>query len=100
MNKNILNQNILNKYDGFLLCGLEEKDYENIYFTHDIRTIQAKPRYSLLDWGIVFSEIFFEKNNEKFNYQSRVQIVFDINLEYIISTDHFFKNLKKTIFEK
>ena len=52
-------QNIVNKYDGFLLSGIDEKDIKLIFSTEDIRYTKAIPRYSIIDWGIIFSEIYF-----------------------------------------
>ena len=43
----MIGQNIINKYDGFLLSGIDEKDIKYIYSTNDIRTTKAKPRYSI-----------------------------------------------------
>ena len=99
--KNI-NENIKNKYEGFLICGVEEQDYKKIYSTEDIRTVKAKPRFGLIDWGMMFTEIYFDnKNNtEKSNYQSQVHIVFDIKLDYIISTKYFFDHLQKSVFKQ
>ena len=99
--KNI-NENIRNKYEGFLICGVEEQDYKKIYSTEDIRTIKVKPRFGLIDWGMMFTEVYFDNKNktEKSNYQSRVQIVFDIKLDYIISTKYFFDHLQKSVFKQ
>ena len=99
-NQSIINQKIINKYEGYLLCGIEEKDYKNIYLTDDVRTVKAKPRYSIIDWGMTFSELYFEDNNDKLNYQSRVQIILEIDLDYIISTKNFFNHITKTVFKK
>ena len=43
----MIGKNIINKYDGFLLSGLDDKDVKLIFSTEDIRTIKAKPRYSI-----------------------------------------------------
>ena len=98
-NQSIINHDILNKYEGYLLCGLEEKDFTNIYLTDDIRTIKVKPRNSLIDWGMMFSETYFEEKNEKLNYQNRVQVIFEIDIDYIISTKNFFNHLIKNVFK-
>ena len=84
------------------MLGIEEKDYRNIFLTEDIRTIKAKPRYGTLDWGIEFNEIYFENkaNNEKSSYQSGVQIVFDLESNFILGTKYFFENIEKTLFKQ
>ena len=58
-----------------------------------------KPRNSLIDWGMMFSELYFEEKNEKLNYQNRVQVIFEIDIDYIISTKNFFNHLIKNVFK-
>ena len=47
-NFKLINENVINKYEGFLLCGIEEKDIKNIYSTEDIRTIKVQLKYALI----------------------------------------------------
>ena len=88
----IINNNITNKYEGLLLCGIDEKDIEYIFASKDIRSTKAKPKYSIIEWGIIFSEIYFENKNktEKSNYQNKVHILFNIDINYIICNEYFF----------
>ena len=101
-NYNIIDKNIINKYEGILLSGIEEKDIIKIFSTKDIRSTKAKPRYSVIDWGFIFSEVYFDNQNrtKKSNYQNKVHIVFNIDLDYIICTEYFFKHLLKTLFKE
>ena len=93
---------IKNNNKGLLLLGIEEKDYKNIYLTEDIRTIQINSRYGVLDWGIIFKELYFENknNNEKYGYQNNIQIIFDLESNFIIGTKYFFENIEKTLFKQ
>ena len=52
-------EKIKRKNLGFFLAGIIDKDYNEIFSTEDIRTVKAKPRFGLLDWGIMFNEIYF-----------------------------------------
>ena len=98
----IIPDNILNNNKGILILGLEDKDIKDIFLTEDIRTTKAQPRYGVLDWGIVFNEIYFENknNSDKSNYQNNIQIVFDLENNFIISNKYFFENVEKTLFKK
>ena len=51
---------------------------------------------------MVFDEIFFENKTtfEKSNYENNLQIVFDLETDFIIGTSYFFENVKKTIFKE
>lgn len=101
-NNELINENIINKYEGLLLCGIEENDIKTIFSTEDIRNTMAKPKYSLIDWGIIFNEIYFGNKNktEMTNYQNSVHVIFNIDLNYIICNDYFFKHLYKTLFKE
>ena len=98
---NMIPDNIKKNNEGFFMVGIEEKDYKDIYLTEDIRTINAKPRYGLLDWGIIFNEIYFHKkeNYGKSCYQGNIQIVFDLESKFIISNKYFFEHLEEVIFK-
>ena len=98
----IIPEEIKSNNKGFFMLGIEDKDYKQIFLTEDIRTIKAKPRYGTLDWGILFNEIYFENkiNNEKSSYQSNIQIIFDLESNFILGTKYFFENIEKTLFKK
>lgn len=97
-NNTITNKYKLKKYEGVLICGIEEKNLKDLYSTEDIRTIKSK---QIFNWGMMFSEIFFfDKNkNDKSNYHSRVQMIFDTNINYILCDKYFFDILQKTVFK-
>ena len=101
-NKNfIFPDSIRNNNKGMLLLGVDEKDYKEVYLTEDIRTVQAKQRYGLIDWCIAFNEIYFVNitNSDKSCYQNNIHITFDLESDYIIGTKYFFDNIEKKLFK-
>ena len=99
--KYVLPDNIRNNNQGLFIIGLEEKDYKELFFTEDIRTTQAKARFGILDWSLLFNEIYFlnETNLDKSSYQNNIKISFDLESNFIIGTKYFFENIQKTLFK-
>ena len=95
-------EKIKRKNQGFFLAGINDRDYNEIFSTEDIRTVKAKPRFGLLDWGIMFNEIYFENksNHEKSSFQKNIEISLDLESEFILGTHYFFDNLKNTLFKQ
>ena len=94
-------EKIKNNNQGIFVFGVEDRDFKEIYSTEDIRTTNAKPRFGILDWGIIFNDVYFldKNNNDKSSYQNNVKITFDLESNFIISTKYFFENIEKTLFK-
>ena len=95
-------EKIKNSNQGLLMIGIENQDYNEIFSTEDIRTTKTKPRFGMLDWGILFNEIYFENNSshEISCYQKNVQVSLDLESDFIIGTKYFFENIKKSFFKQ
>ena len=88
-------------YDGFLIAGITYDDNIDIFDTNLQCTIYAEE--GSLNWAINFERIFYyQKINETVEYIStnNTKVEFIIDLNYIISDEQYYEDIKKYYFQK
>ena len=96
-----INESIKNKYDGFYIIGINEKDYFNIFNTRNIKIGYFAKSNHFDFFGYNFDKIFFYDsfNNEIIcSNNTLFEVVLDYN--YILSDKEYFNKIKKYFFEK
>ena len=89
------------KYDGFFISGVTLDDNIDIFKTELVCNVYAEENY--LYWTFYFDRIFYyETINNKTEYfctnNKRVELLIDLN--YIISDEQYYKDIKKIYFQK
>ena len=97
----ILNEKIINNYDGALVLGIKEEEYNNIFhFNNEYKTIYSLNTFSNGDYEIKFDEIYYEINNQNYSFNKFIQGMFILDYDYIISNEDYFTSIKSTFFNK
>ena len=91
-----INNDIQNKYQGFYIAGISDKDYLNIFKPTDIININA------IDNNINFKIYFYESPNNKTEIlcSENSIINFNIDYNYIISEKDYYDKIKNSFFKK
>ena len=89
------------QYDGFFIAGVTLGDNIEVFDTDLVYSIYAEE--DSLYWALNFDRIFYyERINGTLEYieanSSRVELIVDLN--YIISDEQYFKDIKKYFFQK
>ena len=98
----IFNDNKLNYYDGFLVLGIIEEDYKEIFNINnnsDYTSDYSLPYiYKNVNWEIKFNEIYYYINNKNVSFFNEIQGLFLIDYNYIISNIDYFESIKQNFF--
>ena len=89
------------KYDGFFIAGVTLDDNLDIFNTELVCNVYAEE--NSLYWTFYFDRIFYYVNiNNKTEYvctnNTKVELIIDLN--YIISDEQYYKDIKKIYFQK
>ena len=88
-------------YDGFLIAGVNSDDNIDIFDNNLSGVVYAEE--DSLNWAINFERIFYyEKINGTLEYinTNNTKVEFIIDLNYIISDENYYEDLKKIYFKK
>ena len=88
-------------YDGFFMAGLSFADDLDIIDNNLLFTIYAEE--DTLNWAIYFERIFYyEKinNSVEYIYTNNTKVEFIIDLNYIVSDEQYYEDIKKIYFKK
>ena len=95
----IIEKEIQNKYDGFIIVGLLETDYSNIFKANDITgsyLLMGKSK----NIGGIFTSIYFKYLDKKIYCERELEFEMDIDHNYIIITKDYYENIKKYYFNQ
>ena len=95
----IIDKEIQNKYDGFIIVGLLETDYANIFKANDITSSYLLMGKSKNIEGI-FTSIYFKYLNKTIYCENELSFRLDIDYNYIICTKDYYENIKKYYFNQ
>ena len=88
-------------YDGFFIAGVNSDDNIDIFENNLSGAVYAEE--NSLNWAINFERIFYyEKINGTLEYinTNNTKVEFIIDLNYIISDENYYEDLKKIYFKK
>ena len=100
-NKQKIEGDIPEKYDGFFIAGITPDDNIDIFETNLMSNAYAEE--GTLNWAINFERIFYYENiNETLEYinTNNTKVEFIIDLNYIISDEQYYLDIKKYYFQK
>ena len=91
-----INDEILNKYEGFYIAGITEKDYLNIFKTKDIISANA------VDNNINFKVFFYDTpiNKTEIICSENALFNFIVDYNYIISDKEYYQKIRQIFFQK
>ena len=92
-----IDKNIQSKYDGYLIAGLSNDSYLEIFKTENIFTGYA---YSSLYWSFSFNKIFYNDSTAEFIIGNNTPVEFVIDLNYITCTRNYYESIKNYFFKK
>ena len=85
------------KYDGFLVAGITNNSYLDIFKTDNIYTGNS---YSSLYWSFTFNKVFYNDSSSKNICGNNTIVDFVIDLNYITCTRYYYESIKNYFFEK
>ena len=99
------NKNKINNYDGYLILGIKEEDYKDLFNVTDndtdIATVYSLPYiYNKNNWEIQFDEIYYTINNQNISFNKYIQGLFLVDNDYIICNKDYFENITNNFFNK
>ena len=109
---NLNRLNIINNYvyainykrnnEGFILIGEEPHNVMPDLFNKDIysKAYTSSDGYESMEWKIEFTQIYFYDNGEKKKLTEDKRAKFDIDINYIIGTNNYKKNIENYFFAK
>ena len=91
-----INEKIQNKYEGFYIAGITEKDYLNIFKTTDITSANA------VDNNINFKVFFYDTsiNIKEIICSENAFFQFIVDYNYIISDKEYYQKIRQSFFQK
>ena len=92
-----IDKSIQSKYDGFLIAGLSNDSYLEIFKTENVF---AGYSYSSLYWSFSFSKIFYNDSEAEYIIGNSTPVDFVIDLNYITCTRYYYENIKNYFFKK
>ena len=95
----LIEKEIQNKYDGFIIVGLLDTDYSNIFKSDDITgsyLLMGKSK----NIGSIFTSIYFQHLDRKIYCERELSFEMDIDHNYVICTKDYYENIKKYFFEQ
>ena len=95
----IIDKEIQNKYDGFIVIGLLETDYANIFKANDITSSYLIMGKSKNIEGM-FTSIYFKYLNKTIYCERELGFGMDIDHNYIICAQDYYENIKKYYFNQ
>ena len=95
----IIDKEIQNKYDGFIIVGLLETDYENIFSANDITSSYLLMGKSKNIEGL-FSSIYFKYLDKTIYCERELGFGMDINHNYIICAKDYYEKIKQYYFNQ
>jgi len=95
----IIDKEIQNKYDGFIILGLLETDYANIFKANDITSSYLLMGKSKKIEGL-FTNIFFKYLDKTIYCERELSFGMDIDHNYIICTKDYYENIKQYFFNQ
>ena len=100
-NKQKLDEEKTEHYDGFFIAGISYDDNIDIFDTNLASTVYAEE--DTLNWAVNFERIFYyQKINETIEYIStnNTKVEFITDLNYIVSDEKYYTDIKKYYFQK
>ena len=95
----IIDKEIQNKYDGFIVIGLLETDYANIFKANDITSSYLIMGKSKNIEGM-FTSIYFKYLNKTIYCERELGFGMDVDHNYIICAQDYYENIKKYYFNQ
>ena len=95
----IIEKEIQNKYDGFIISGLLENDYTNIFKENDITSSYLLMGKSKKIEGL-FTSIYFKYLDKTIYCERELSFGMDIDHNYIIVTKDYYENIKQYYFNQ
>lgn len=96
-----INKDIRNKYEGFLVGGLQEKDYKEIFGTENTKSTYSGISEYYVEWKSYLDEIFIQFPKDDIRHYTATEMFFDfsIDLEFIQCDKAFYENIINLYFQ-
>ena len=91
-----INNEIQNKYEGFYIVGITDKDYLNIFKTTDIISVNSIENN--INFKVFFYDLLYNKTEIICSDNSLINFIVDYN--YIISDKEYYEKIKHSFFQK
>ena len=96
-----INDYILKKYSGFLIIGITEKDYFDIFKTNNIKNGYIVETNHFDYYGYKYDKIFFyDLNKKEIIISNNTLFEFTLDYQYILSGKEYFEKIKHYFFKK
>ena len=92
-----VDKKIQSEYDGYLIAGITNDSYLDIFNTDNVYTAYA---YSTLFWTFNFNKVYYNDSENEYNCGNNTIIDFVIDMNYISSTRIYYESIKKYFFSK
>jgi len=91
-----LPQDIRDKYEGYLIVGISNSAYLDIFKTDEVYNSYLS---STISWSIKFNKIFFNDSQSEYMCSNDTSIYFMLDYNYISCDEQYYNNIKNYFFK-